>query len=339
MKKRGFIASVVFLIVFMAFYFLRDNQPAKGIYQRDEGTIFGTIYHISYEYPENLHQQIKEELKRFDASMSTFNKNSIISRINRNDSTVEADEWFIRVFNTGRDVSAATEGSFDMTVAPLVNAWGFGFKKSDQVTPALIDSIRSFVGQEKIRLAGKKVIKTDLRVMLDASAIAKGYACDVIGELLTKKGIRNYMVEIGGEVSAKGKNTSGKCWRIGINKPIEDQSASAGEIQEIINLCGGGMATSGNYRNFYYKEGKRYAHTIDPRTGYPVEHSLLSATVIAPSCMLADAFATAFMVLGLDKSMEIVEKNPEIDAYFIYADGSEENAVKMSKGFEQYMKR
>ncbi|MGL4292638.1 MAG: FAD:protein FMN transferase [Bacteroidales bacterium] len=337
MKKRGFIASIVFLFVFLAFYFMHNNQGESGVYQRNEGTVFGTIYHISYEYRADLHEEIKTELQQFDNSLSTFNKQSVISRINSNDSTVEADEWFIRVFNKGHQISDATNGSFDMTVAPLVNAWGFGFKKSDSVTPAMIDSIRRFVGFDKVKLEGKKVIKSDMRVMLDASAIAKGYACDVIGELLASKGIRNFMVEIGGEVTANGKNASGKCWRIGINKPIEDQSGDPGEIQDIISICNGGMATSGNYRNFYYKEGKRYAHTIDPRTGYPVQHSLLSATVIGPDCMTADAFATAFMVMGLEKSMEIADQNPEIEAYFIYADESGENEVRVSKGFERYL--
>lgn len=340
MKKRGFIASVVFLIVFLAFYFLRDNQPGgDGVYQRNEGTIFGTLYHITYEYPEDLHNEIKAELQRFDNSLSTFNKQSVISRINQNDTTVEADEWFMRVFRKAQQISAVTEGSFDITVAPLVNAWGFGFKKSDRITPAMIDSIRQFVGFDKVKLVDKKVIKSDSRLMLDASAIAKGYASDVIGELLATKGVRNFMVEIGGEVTAKGKNPSGKCWRIGINKPIEDQSASSGEIQDVVNLCNGGMATSGNYRNFYYKDGKRYAHTIDPRTGYPVEHTLLSATVIGPDCMTADAFATAFMVMGLEKSMAVVKENPEIDAYFIYSDGTEKNGTQMSDGFKQYLKK
>lgn len=339
-NKRGYIATVIFLIAFLAIYFFKDKPAVTpGVFQRNEGTIFGTLYHITYESNKDLHQDIKDELLRFDGSLSTFNKQSVISRINQNDSTVEADEWFTRVFQKGKEVSNATNGSFDMTVAPLVNAWGFGFKKSDSVTPEMIDSIRQFVGYDKVQLVDKKVVKTDSRLMLDASAIAKGYACDVIGELLESKGVKNFMVEIGGEVTAKGKNKSGNCWRIGINKPIEDASASTGEIQEIVNICNGGMATSGNYRNFYYKDGKRYAHTIDPRTGYPVQHSLLSATVIGPNCMTSDAFATAFMVMGLEKSLEIANNNPEIEAYFIYDVEGETNAVAMSDGFKQYLKK
>lgn len=337
MKNKGYIASIIFMLVFLGFYFFRGtNKPS--VYQRNEGTIFGTIYHITYEYPEDLHTQIKEELKLFDNSLSTFNKKSTISRVNQNDSTVVLDNWFIEVFNKARMISQATEGSFDITVAPLVNAWGFGFKKSESVTPAMIDSIRQFVGFDKVKIENNHILKTDARVMLDASAIAKGYACDVIGKLLSHKGVQNFMVEIGGEVTANGKNPKGQCWRIGINKPIEDNSAAIGEIQQVINICNGGMATSGNYRNFYYKNGKRYAHTIDPRTGFPIEHSLLSATVIGPDCMTADAFATAFMVLGLEKSMEIVEKTPEIDAFFIYSTDNEQNKIMMNEGFKKYIK-
>ena len=264
-------------------------------------------------------------------------KESVISRINQNDSTVIPDEWFETVYHTAQLVSDETHGAFDITVAPLVNVWGFGFKKSDTVTPEMIDSIREFVGRDKVRYENKKVIKSDNRLMLDASAIAKGYASDVIADLLRRKDIKNFMVEIGGEVTAQGKNPKGICWRIGINKPIEDQSANPGEIQQVIGLCDAGMATSGNYRNFYYKEGKRFAHTIDPRTGYPVQHSLLSATVVAPNCMVADAFATAFMVLGLEESMRIATNNPELEAYFIYDAGNGAYGVEMTPGFNRFI--
>lgn len=339
MNKKGFIASVIFVILFIGVYLIRQGSgnTEPSVYQFNEGTVFGTVYHITYEYKADIHQEIRDELQRFDNSMSTFNKNSTISRINRNDSTVVADEWFTHVFNKAAEVTGATEGAFDITVAPLVNAWGFGFKKSDSVTPGMIDSIRNFVGFEKVKLIEGKVVKSDSRLMLDASAIAKGYACDVIGDFLRKKQITNFMVEIGGEVTAQGKNQKGNCWRIGINKPIEDRTGHPGAIQDVIELCNAGMATSGNYRNFYYKDGKRFAHTIDPRTGYPVEHSLLSASVIAPDCMTADAFATAFMVLGLEKSMEIAEKNPEIEGYFIYDNGSDKNGIRMTQGFQKYM--
>ncbi len=337
MKSRTTIAYIGFILLFAFILFIRNNQSNKAPYQHNEGAVFGTLYHISYQYDENLESGIKAELKRFDESLSMFNKQSVISRVNQNDSTVVLDPWFTHVFKQGQRVADITQGAFDMTVAPLVNAWGFGFKKSESVTPEQIDSIRHFVGHTKLSLVNDKILKEDPRTMLDASAIAKGYACDVIGQYLQTKGIDNYMVEIGGEVMAKGKNSRGACWRIGINKPIEDLSANPGEIQEVIELCNAGMATSGNYRNFYYKDGKKYAHTIDPRTGYPVQHSLLSATVIAPSCMEADAFATSFMVLGLEQSMTIAASQPQIAAFFIYEDQDGKNAVLTTDNFKSYL--
>lgn len=207
-----------------------------------------------------------------------------------------------------------------MTVAPLVNAWGFGFKNKLDPDSIPVDSLLELVGYKKVHLIDGKLLKDDPRIMFDASAIAKGYGVDVVADFLESKGVENYMVEIGGEIRAKGKNNKGKIWRVGIDKPIDDPSSLSREIQDVIELGKGAMATSGNYRQFYIKDGKKYAHTIDPRLGYPVQHSLLSASVIAPDCMTADAYATAFMVLGLEKSIEIVEKDTLMEAYFIYSD-------------------
>ena len=201
----------------------------------------------------------------------------------------------------------------------MVNAWGFGFKKGVPVDSIAIDSLRSLVGYKNVSLVDGKVIKQNPGTMLDCSAIAKGYGCDVVASMFDRHGIENYMVEIGGEVVAKGRNANGNKWSIGINKPIDDPLASNKELFGIVKLDGKGMATSGNYRNFRYENGKKVAHTIDPRTGYPVEHSLLSATVIADDCATADAYATSFMVMGLEKAMEICSKEKSIDAYFIYA--------------------
>ena len=334
-NKKKYIALILFGALFVFFYFTRDKKK-DHTYFRNEGTVFGTLYHISYEYDKDLHDELKAELKSFDNSLSTFNKESVISKVNQNEIDSVDDEWFLNVFRKGNEVSQKTEGAFDMTVAPLVNLWGFGFKKYEGVTRSSIDSIMEFVGYDKIRIENSKIEKSDLRVMIDASAIAKGYASDILADYLKSKGIINYMVEIGGEVALNGKNSRGDCWRIGINKPIEDNTASAGEIQQIVSLCEGGMATSGNYRNFYYKDGKRYAHTIDPRSGYPVEHSLLSATVIAPTCMIADAYATAFMVLGPEKSMAIIEKDPELEAYFILSGKNDKYEIIESSGFEKF---
>ena len=335
MKKRVYTALILFIVFSIR---KTSNDTSTEIYQVNDGTVFGTFYHISYKSDSDFHNDIKSELKRFDNSLSPFNKKSIITSVNNNDTAIILDEWFEKVFILSKEVTSKTGGAFDITVAPLVNIWGFGFEKSDNVNDHMIDSIKQFVGSEKVNLVNGKIIKTDSRIKLDASAIAKGYASDVIAQFLKSKGIEDYLVEIGGEVALNGKSSKGECWRVGINKPIDDNMANQGEIQEILTMCEGALATSGNYRNFYYKDGKKYAHTIDPRTGYPVAHSLLSASVIAPECIIADAYATAFMVLGLEKSMEIVENTPELEAYFISVGEDDNYVISKSSGFNQYIK-
>lgn len=203
----------------------------------------------------------------------------------------------------------------------------------------MIDSLLEMTGYEKVKLSDEgKVVKTDPRIMLSCSAVAKGYAVDVIAQLLKKKGIRNFMVDIGGEVVVHGQNPQNGLWRIGLNKPIDDSLAVNQELQAVLQVTDLGMATSGNYRNYYYKDGKKYAHTIDPRTGYPVQHSILSATVIAKDCMSADAYATAFMVMGLEEAERVADAHPDIDACFIYTDEEGKLQTFLTKGMEKYMK-
>ena len=270
-------------------------------------------------------------MRRFDLSLNPFNPQSIISKVNRNE-PVEVDSFFITVFNKAQEVSRVSGGAFDITAAPLINLWGFGFSKMDSVSPAVIDSLKQYVGYEKIRLEGNRVVKEFPQMQLNASAIAKGYACDVVGRLLDSYGIRNYMVEIGGEVRAKGKNPKGVCWRIEITKPEYDPTGIVSERQTVIPLCDKGMATSGNYRNFYVKDGAIFGHTINPATGYPAEQNILSATVIASDCMTADAYATAFMVLGMEASVELAKKLPELQYYFIggLPDGKQQIATNLT---------
>ena len=219
-------------------------------------------------------------------------------------------------------------------MAPLVNAWGFGFKNEKDITPAKIDSLLQFVGFQKISLKEGEIVKQDPRVILDCSAIAKGYGSDVIAQTFERKGVKNYMVEIGGEIVVKGVNPKGKKWKVGINKPVEDSLSEANVVQTILNVTDIAIATSGNYRNYYYRDGKKYAHTIDPHSGYPVQHSILSSTVLAKDCATADAYATAFMVLGLEASKEVLEVHPEIQACFIYADEKGENQLFMTPGIK-----
>ena len=309
-------------LLLIAIVLITSCQTANKKYYFDEGPIFGTFYHIVYEHSANanLHDEIMAKMLEFDLSLSTYKPQSVISKVNNNDSTVVLDDYFLKVMKRADEISKVTNGAFDMTVAPLANAWGFGFK--NKLDPELIpvDSLLEVVGYTKVRLEAGKVIKNDKRIMFDASAIAKGYGVDVVADFLESKAITNYMIEIGGEIRAKGTNNKGRIWRVGIDKPIDDPSTMSREIQDVIQLENSALATSGNYRQFYIKDGKKYAHTIDPRLGYPVQHSLLSATVVAPDCMSADAYATSFMVLGLKESIAIVENDSLLEAYFIYTD-------------------
>lgn len=330
MYKKIILAAGLWILMFTAC--TKQKQ-----YFEESGSVFHTIYHIKYEGSEILTEKIDAEFQKFNLSLNPFNPNSIISKVNRNE-PVEVDDWFIEVFNRAKEVSDHSEGIFDITCAPLVNLWGFGFSKMDSVTPQMIDSIKQFVGYQKIRLDGRKVVKDDSRILLNCSAIAKGYASDVIARLLEREGIENYMVEIGGEVTMKGVNQNGKCWRIGINKPEDDSTGVKNDIEEVVQLCKkGGVATSGNYRNYYVKDGKKYAHTIDPRTGYPSEQSILSATIVAEDCITADAYATAFMAMGLEKAREAAKNILGIEYYVIYSDENGKHQIEYSTGMLQYL--
>ncbi len=326
-------------LIFITLSILTSCNPGKksaGTYQIDSGEIFKTLFHIKYEHNQSLKDEIMEELNKFDLSLNPFNNNSIISKINNNEYVV-VDSFFTEVFNKATEVSRITDGMFDITVSPLINAWGFGFKNINSVTPKMIDSLQTFVGYEKISIKEDGTVsKTDPRVTLNASAIAKGYACDVIVALLKKHKIENYMVEIGGEIVAKGVNDKGDCWQIGIDKPIDDSTGMKHELQTILSICNKSMATSGNYRNYYVKDGVKYMHTIDPRTGYPAQQDILSATVLADDCMTADAFATAFMVMGKKQSEEIAKQIPGLLYYFIYTDENGAFSVAYSEGFEEF---
>lgn len=315
----GLAIAAALLLLFL------PNEPKKQ-YMHNQGTIFGTYYNIRYESSEDLHEAIKQRLQEFDHSLSMFNPQSVISKVNGNDSVV-TDSLFEAMYHEAYAISVLSNGAFDITVAPLVNAWGFGTngRWGDEAmrrwgNEAMIDSIKAFVGYEHIRLVGHHIEKDDERITLDASAIAKGFACDVVAELLRENGCKNLLVDIGGEVVLQGVNDKGNPWRVGITRPTIDAMGAEKELQEIIEsskLC---MATSGNYLQYYYVDGQRRSHTIDPRSGYPVEHTLLSATVVANSCMRADALATACMVLGEKEALAMIEKTEDAACYLIVAD-------------------
>lgn len=277
-----------------------------------------------------------EALQRFDDSLNPFKESSIIGKVNNN-VPVKLDSMFLKVFNKSMEVARITDGKFDITASPFINAWGFGFKDMDNVTQEKIDSMKPFVGYNKIRIEDGVVVKDDPRVQINTSGISKGYSCDVVAYMLQELGIKNYMVEIGGEITMKGVNEKGNCWRIGIDKPTDDSTAMQRELQIILSICDKAVATSGNYRNYYMKDGVKYSHTIDPLTGYPSEQNILGATIIADDCMTADAYATAFMAMGLDKSVGVAHKIPGLHYYFIYVkpDGSVDSMF--SDEFDQFL--
>lgn len=322
MKKVFPILFVLIVLVVVGFAARKKNAE----YQHDSGLVFGTSYNITYQSNDNLKPEIEKVLAEVDASLSPFNEKSVITHVNRNEA-VTIDDHFITVFRLSSEIYKDTEGAFDITVAPLVNAWGFGFKNGTMPDKKAIDSLKQFVGFDKVKLQDGKIVKTDDRLMLDCSAIAKGYGVDAVAKMLKSKGISNFMVEIGGEIVASGENPKGAPWRIGVSKPEDDSVSVSNDIQGIINISDKAMATSGNYRNFYYKGGKKYAHTIDPKTGCPVQHSILSATVVSDECAKADAYATAFMVMGLEKAKAVLARHKDMMAYFIYSDDKGNNKV------------
>jgi thiamine biosynthesis lipoprotein len=285
------------------------------------GNAQGTTYQIIYISESNvrLEKGIDSIFKRIDSSLSTYVSSSIISRVNKNDTTVIIDEHFIEVFNKALEVSKNTHGAFDPTVAPLINAWGFGFTKKSKVDSSMVDSLLDFIGYQKIRLYGKKVIKDKPEIMLDFNAIAQGYTVDVLATYLKNMRITNYLVELGGEVKAKGKKQNDHFWTIGIDQPNE-HATEGRPLKAVVTLKDKALATSGNYRKFYIEGGKKFSHIIDPFTGYPAKHNLLSATVVANDCMTADAYATSFMVIGMEKAKQFLLEHEELqlEVFFIY---------------------
>ncbi len=317
--KKRLVWQLPFLVLLIVGTVLIIRQQQSTPYQKNAGLIFGTTYSVTYQCDEDLQEEIEAELKKVDDEFSMFNSQSIVARLN-NGEQPELSNDFIDVFKLARQVSEDTNGAFDITVAPLVNAWGFGFKHEQMPSKEQVDSLRELIGYRYVTLKDKTITMQKPGMMLDFSAIAKGYGVDVVARLLERHDIKNYMVEIGGEITTRGINPERVPWRIGVNKPSEDALNENHELQTILNVTDKSMATSGNYRNFYVKGGKKYAHTIDPKTGYPVQHSLLSATVLTDRCAKADAYATSFMVLGMDGAKQILERHKELMAYLIYTD-------------------
>lgn len=338
MRNRKLYPALLALIAIVCLLmFLPSREKTKeGAYQHNEGTVFGTLYHAKYLFDKDLKEELEAELQKVDASLSMFNPQSTISRINRGE-TDKADEMLNEVLQLSFTIHKATKGAFDPTVAPLVNVWGFGFKSGQLPDSTQIDSLLALVGLSHIHLNGNKLTKDNPLSILDFSAIAKGYGVDRAAQVLREYGIENFMVEIGGEVVTEGVNEKGEAWRIGINKPDDDSTSTNTELQDIIEISGKAIATSGNYRNYYISEGRKIAHTINPRTGYPAQQDILSSTVIAPTCAEADAFATAFMVLGTEGAKQVLNAQPQLEAYFIYSDAQGNYQTWCTEGFSSFI--
>jgi len=317
------------------------TRLGQGEWMKISGFTQGTTYNITYFDPDSTdyRPEIDSILRDFDLSLSTYVPESVISGINQGRDNIIPGILFIRCFNAAREVYEQSRGAFDISVAPLVNAWGFGFTERAEVDSNMIDSLMQYIGMDNLSLEGGHIHKTREGVMLDMNAIAQGFSVDVLSGFLESRDIRDYLVEVGGELRTRGSNDRGTAWKVGIDKPIEGLQIPGVALEAVISVSGRSMATSGNYRQFYELDGMKYSHTIDPSTGYPVSHGLLSATVVCGECMYADAYATAFMVMGTEKSKFFLDEHPEIDAFLIYNDEEGEYRVWHTAGLEEYLVR
>ena len=330
MKNKSLLFFAASLIIFNA-----CNKEAELQKIQFQGEAQGTYYAITYFAADTLvtQDQIDSLLNDFDKSASLWVENSLLSRINNNDPEVMADQHLIELFNQSCTISEETGGAFDITVGPLVKVWGFWFKEPIKVNQQIVDSLLPLIDYKGIKIENGRIIKSNPDMMFDFNAIAQGYSVDLTGEFLETKGIRSYLVDIGGEVLGRGEKPDGNSWVVGIEKPSTDIDSER-QLKATISVSDLAVATSGNYRKYYEVDGVRYSHTIDPKTGFPVNHTLLSATVVAESASTADGYATAFMVMGIDKARTFIETHPELEAYFIYSGSDGSLKTWMSKGLE-----
>lgn len=326
--KRIFLFILPFSLIVSAC----SRQPE---YAEINGLTQGTTYHIVVEKIPGLdimalRQKIENLLTEVDNSLSIYNDSSVISIINAGVSDV-TDTLFRQVFRSSAIVSELSGGLFDITIGPLVKAWGFGPDAMKRFDETMLDSLLALVGMDKVRLDGERLIRADQHMFIDVNAIAQGYTVDLLVELLKQEGIDECLVEVGGEVRTAG-DKGGMGWHIGIDTPTDDNNTPGADMQAKVRLDNRALATSGNYRKFFVEDGVKYSHTIDPRTGYPVRHTLLSATVIAPECAMADAWATACMVAGTGAAIALIERYDFLEGYLIFSDEKGEMRTWMSNG-------
>lgn len=334
---KGWLASLIFLVGFIVVKFILSTDESAS-YIHNQGEKFSTFYSAQYESEQDFGEAIDSLLSKFNMSLSPFEQNSIISAINSSDTPLVADKWLRDIIILSKDINKKTLGAFDPTISPMINSWGFGFKQNKFPTDSDVKDMMSLVGMDKIELSDNgKVTKQNKDITLNFSAIAKGYAVDLVASLLKDNGVENYLVNIGGEIACNGVNEKGEEWRVGIDKP--EESNISGDIHSVLSLSGKSLATSGNYRRFKEVEGQKVWHIIDPRTGYPTQAHVLSATVIADDCATADAYATALMVLGVEDGMPIIEADSTLEAMIITPADSAQYNLYYSSGFKNYLKR
>ncbi len=313
-------------------------RTRKVEFGRIAGRAQGTSYSIVYEdpvkfKPDELKKVVDSVFHNFDMSVSSYNASSIISKVNRNEA-VEVDTFFTGVFNKSREISLLTDGAFDITVGPLVKAWGFGPDNYRKFDVSKLDSLLQLIGFEKVAIRDNRVAKSDPRICLDVNAIAPGYSADVLCRYFKGLGMNSFLVEIGGEVRAVG-DKNGDYWKIGIDRPEDNNMIPGERLQAIVRIKNKALATSGDYRKFYIENGVKYSSHINPKTGYPVKNTLLSVSIIADECATADGIATACMVMGKDKAIEFIMKNGNLEAYFIYSDDEGNFKTWMTRGLRK----
>jgi len=310
----------IILLLTLSILSCKENKP---VFANFTGFAQGSTYSIVYDNKKNidpgeLRKRVEKILSDFDMSLSVYKDSSIISKINRNEDAVP-DSFFTEVFRKSVLISELTDGAFDITVGPLVKAWGFGPDAHKNFTESKRDSLLRLVGMNKVSLINGRLIKSDPHICLDVNAIAQGFSVDVICRFFDKLGIKNYLVEIGGEVRAKGKK-KGNLWRIGIDKPVDNNMTPGQTLEAIVKISDKALATSGNYRKFYIENGVKYSHHVDPRTGYTTKNTLLSISIIADECAMADGVATGCLVMGKEKTIDFLGLHPEFEAFMVYSD-------------------
>ena len=344
--RKNIIYSLILLVMFLLIYNWRNREKSSESSMEEvnvegkislSGQTMGTSYSIVYldEEGRDFQPSIDSLLLVFNQSLSTYIPDSELSRFNQKDTLDYELPFLFPILSKSKEIYEKTNGSFDPTVGPLVNIWGFGPGGPELKDSTDISQILTLVGFDKIEFDSSQVRKKVAGSYLDFSAIAKGFGVDVVAGYLADKGVKNYLVEIGGDLVAKGVNEKGELWKLGINRP--EETANASDLYSIIALENKAMATSGNYRNFYIRDSVKISHTINPATGYPVNHSLLSATVIAKDCMTADAYATAIMVMGKERAIALDEELDEIEVFLIYDDGQGAYGTFASESIKPYL--